>query len=219
MFIVAPYVSIFGGTTATRLPELFAINTATMVIIWTIVTLFLFVTLVLLYRRNPLTMSQQRREIFSSREVAMHTTDINLEHNSLLEAWNVKQDSDVLVNLEVEAVNDANHHTYYIGRQRRPLYISRSKSLDMKNFGTYGVIGLRTRTISGRVLPWRVEETYDTKYASGRRCKKGARYRACAERLHFHFLIEGSQAFPTVPRVSFRMVSWKPWPGNVNIPF
>jgi hypothetical protein len=49
MFIVAPYVSIFGGTTATRLPELFAINTATMVMIWTIVTHFLFVTLLLLY--------------------------------------------------------------------------------------------------------------------------------------------------------------------------
>jgi len=60
MFIVAPYVSIFGGTTATRLPELFAINTAAMVMIWTIVTLFLFVTFLLLYRRNPLTMSQQR---------------------------------------------------------------------------------------------------------------------------------------------------------------
>jgi hypothetical protein len=61
----------------------------------------------------------------------MHAADIDLERNSLLEAWNVKQDSDVLVNLEVEAENDANYHTYYIGRQRRSLYISRSKFLDM----------------------------------------------------------------------------------------
>jgi amino acid transporter len=60
MLIVAPYVSIFGGTPATRLLELFTINTATMVVIWTIVTLFLFVTLLLLSRRNPLMMSQQR---------------------------------------------------------------------------------------------------------------------------------------------------------------
>jgi hypothetical protein len=47
----------------------------------------------------------------------MYAADIDLERNSLLEAWNEKQDSDVLVNLEVEAVNDAHYHTYYIGRR------------------------------------------------------------------------------------------------------
>ena len=60
MFIVAPYVSIVGGTPATRLLELFTINTATMVVIWTFVTLFLFITLLLLYRRNPLMVRLQR---------------------------------------------------------------------------------------------------------------------------------------------------------------
>ena len=60
MFIAAPYFSFFGGTPATRLLELFTINTATMVVIWTLITLFLFVTLLLLSRRNPLMMSQQR---------------------------------------------------------------------------------------------------------------------------------------------------------------
>lgn len=47
----------------------------------------------------------------------MYAADIDLERNSLLEAWNVKQDSDVLANLEVEAVNDVDYHTYYIGRR------------------------------------------------------------------------------------------------------
>ena len=60
LFIVAPYVLLSGGNAATRLLELVTINTATMAVIWTIVTLFLFVTLLLLYRRNPLRISQQR---------------------------------------------------------------------------------------------------------------------------------------------------------------
>ena len=60
MFIVAPYVLLSGGNAATRLLELVSIHTATMAVIWTIVTLFLFVSLLFLLRRNPLKMGQQR---------------------------------------------------------------------------------------------------------------------------------------------------------------
>ena len=174
MFIVAPYVSILGGTTATRLHELFAINTATMVMIWTIVTLFLCTGQ---FGGRSCEWCQLSHVLYwATTKIALHFL------------------------LEV---------SWYV------------------NFGTYGAIVLRTRTISGRVLPWRVEETDDTKYASGRRCKKGTRYPACAEcvwsllhlRLQFHFYNRGSQAFPTLPRVSFRLVSWEPWPGKVIVPY
>ena len=60
MFLVAPYVLLSGGNAATRLLELVSIHTATMAVIWTVVTLFLFVSLLLLLRRNPLKMGQQR---------------------------------------------------------------------------------------------------------------------------------------------------------------
>ena len=60
MFIVAPYVLLSGGNGVTRLLELVSIHTATMAVIWTIVTLFLFVSLLILLRRNLLKIRQQR---------------------------------------------------------------------------------------------------------------------------------------------------------------
>ena len=60
MFLVAPYVLLSGGNGATRLLELVSIHTATMAVIWTIVTLFLFISLLLILRRNPLKISRQR---------------------------------------------------------------------------------------------------------------------------------------------------------------
>jgi len=60
MFIVAPYVLLSGGNGVTRLLELVSIHTATLAVIWTIVTLFLFVSLLILLRRNLLKIRQQR---------------------------------------------------------------------------------------------------------------------------------------------------------------
>jgi glutamate:GABA antiporter len=60
VFLIAPYASIFGGSPTTRLVTLTTINTATMVVIWTVMTLFLFVALFLFLQRNRHNIRQQR---------------------------------------------------------------------------------------------------------------------------------------------------------------
>jgi hypothetical protein len=54
---------------------------------------------------------------------------------------------------------------------------------------------------------------------AGEGVKKVPGTRHALERLQFHFYNRGSQAFPTLPRLSFRMVSWEPWPGKVIVPY
>jgi glutamate:GABA antiporter len=60
IFMVAPYVARFGGNAANTLIDLFNVNLASLTLIWTLATLFFFINIIFLYRRNPQHFRQYR---------------------------------------------------------------------------------------------------------------------------------------------------------------